>query len=284
MADISRVRLSILHPRLLYGVALIEPVIQDSSPPGPNASLFSTFRKDIWPSKAKFEESVMRNPFFKTFDPRVMKRYTEFGVRPVPTKLYPVTGTSKIPVGAVTLTTTKHQEAWSYVRANIFPLPSSPDDPTERLIVPDLDAADEGTLISTRPESMLSLHDLSHLRPGVLWIYGEESFINSQDLQDEKMRLTGTGRGGSGGVKLGRVEQQIIQDAGHLAPIEKVSECAGSISKWLGKELTRFRQDEEFFRSHGRRVSSEKGLAVSKEWIEIVQMEADSKRPIKEKL
>lgn len=256
----------------------MEPVIQNDFPPGPNPALFSTFRRDIWPTKKKFEESMRKNPFFKSFDSRAMKKYLEFGVRSVPTKIYPVSGT------AVTLTTTKHQETWSYVRANIFPLPPSPQDPQQRPIVPELDPAEEGKLISTRPEPMLALLDLPQLRPGVLWVYGATSLINTKIFRDEKLKLTGIGRGGSGGRKLQRVEERIVPACGHLVPLENVSGCAEIIVEWLGKQLSRFHQDEEFFRTHGRKVSAKNGLVVSKEWIKVVQMEADSKRRGKEKL
>ncbi|CAG8983675.1 hypothetical protein HYALB_00004107 [Hymenoscyphus albidus] len=271
------VRLSILHPSLFYGMALVEPVKQKAFPPGPNPALFSNFRRDIWPSKEKFEASMIKNLFFGSLDARAMKKYLEFGVRPVPTNFYPVTGTARIPEGAVTLTTTKHQEAWSYVRANIFPLSPSPDDPRERLITPELDPTDEGKLISTRPESMLALLDLPQLRPRVLP-------INSEYLQEEKRRLIGSGRGGSGGVNLKRVEECVIENYGHLVPLEKVSECAGIIAEWLEKEARRFLQDEGVFRTHSRQVSTENGLAVSKEWVKMVQMETDSSRPLKGKL
>ncbi|CAG8961238.1 hypothetical protein HYFRA_00013294 [Hymenoscyphus fraxineus] len=220
---------------------------------------------DIWPSKEEFEASIIKNSFFGSLDARAMKKYLEFRVRPVPTKLYPVTGTAKIPEGAVTLTTTRHQEAWSYVRANISPLSPSPDDPRERLIAPELDLTDEGKLISTRPESILALLDLPQLRSGMLWLYGSETPINSESLQEEKRRLTGSKRGGSGEVKLKRVEECVIENSGHLVPLEKVSECTGIIAEWLGKETRRFLQDEGVFRTHSRQVSSENGLAVSKE-------------------
>jgi pimeloyl-ACP methyl ester carboxylesterase len=195
------------------------------------------------------------------------------------TAIYPASSTNKIPKDAVTLKPSKHQEAWSYCRANFTPPPTSPDDRYERLISPDLDPSEEGEIIFARPETTLALFDLPYLRPAVLWVYGSRSPINTKSLQDEKMRLTGTGRGGSGGEKLGNVEKSIVKGAGHLAPFEKISECADTISLWLQKEVQRYLAEAEFLASYDKQVSQADGLLVSNKWKSEVR-----KNPIREKL
>ena len=282
-ADFYSVQLSLMHPRLLYGLVLIEPVIQNVSPAGPNAAMLSSFRTDIWPSRAKAEASITKSPFFKTLDPRVIARYLQFGLREIPTAIYPISEKANMRPGAVTLTTTKAQEAWSYVRSNFSPLNSDMNDPKERLISPELDALEEGTQMFVRPESMLTLYALPQLRPSVLWIYGSRSPINRPSLQEEKMRLTGTARGGSGGEKAGKVKKIVIKGAAHLLPFEKVTETAEIVSTWIMGELSSYHSDEAFYKAHQSR-KSKGGLVLSREWMTGVQLNADAKRPLKEKL
>jgi hypothetical protein len=226
--------------------------------------MLSTFRRDIWPSKEKAVESMTTNPFFKSLDPRAMKKYLEFGFRRIPTAIYPTSAAEASSKDAVALTTSKHQEAWSYCRANFTSLPKTPDNRYEHLVLPEFDPS-EGQKQFARPETMVALADLLNLRPGVLWMFGSRSPIKFKYLQDQKMKLTGTGRGGSGGEKVGRVERSII-DAGHLVPFEKISECADTISSWLKKEVQRNIEETEFLASYDRQVSQANGLTVSNRW------------------
>ncbi|KAH6675791.1 Alpha/beta hydrolase family-domain-containing protein [Halenospora varia] len=275
MGTAQLVRLSIIHPSLFQGLVLYEPVIQNCHPPGFNPALPSTFRKDVWPSKEK-----------ASFDPRATAKYLEFGFRKIPTALY-LGATDKVPESSVTLTTTKAQEAWSYCRATFDPLPAKLDDPYEQLMSPELDATqEESQLVFIRPESLHAFMDLPHLRPSVLWIYGEDGPLNSQELQQEKLKLTGIGRGGSGGAKAGRVKQAVLTNAGHLAPFEKVPESAKIISTWLKQEIQRYNEVLHFYATHDRNVSRHQGngLTVSKEWMKMVQEPIDVRRPTREKL
>ena len=282
-SDDYSVQLSIMHPRLFYGLSLFEPIIQNESPPGPNAAMLSSFRKDIWPSRAEAEASLIKSPFFKILDPRVTKNYFQFGLREVPTAIYPVSEKSNIRPGAVTLTTTKHQEAWSYLRPNFAPLPSDPNDRRERLISPDQDPLEEGMRIFVCSAALLAFLALPQLRPDVLWVFGSASHINLPERIDEKMKTTGIGRGGSGGVKAGTVQKVIMEKTGHFAPFQAVSKCAEIIRDWMEKELERYRQDEEFYNTHQSRKSESSNI-LSKEWLKAVRLDSAIKRPTKEKL
>ncbi|MCJ1348531.1 hypothetical protein MMC31_006763 [Peltigera leucophlebia] len=241
-SDFTRVHLSLLHPRLLYSLVLIEPVIQNVAPKGPNAALFASFRNDLWPSREAAEASLKKNPMFKKFDRVVLNNYIKYGLREIPTTLYPIPNQSRltgVSLGSVpvTLTTTKHQEAWSYTRTNFAPLPVDFSDFRERLISPELDPSAEGSHIFVRPETMLTFLRLSELRPSVLWVYGSHSPINVSPLRSDKMKVTGTGPGGSGGASQGKVREVVLQETGHMIPFEKVKECADVISGWIEKEL-----------------------------------------------
>lgn len=272
-----RAFLSILHPSLLTSLILIEPMIQKDHPPGPNAALPSTFRKDVWPSRAAAEASFRKNKFFSSWDHRVLDLYLNYGLRNTPTPIYPAA-----PAGSVTLTTTKHQEAWTYLRSRLEPL--SNDDHVERLLSPDLDPTKEGKYLYHRAEPGLVLESLPYIRPPVLYIYGDNSPISTTSAQDTMMNRTGAGLGGSGGAKAARVAKTIIPNSGHLVPMDKVTQCAQTVGAELSKQLLQFRADKAILESHHTGKSERDGLIVSKAWQEGVRKPSSAKRPTKEKL
>ncbi|KAL2059537.1 hypothetical protein ABVK25_000830 [Lepraria finkii] len=188
MGSAQLVQLSLIHPLLFHSLALIEPVIQAAAPAGPNVALFSSFRPDLWPSRHAAEESFRKNKVFQRWDSRALDKYLQYGLRETPTALYPQESKN----GPVTLTTTKHQEAWSYLRSNFI---SMPDDDQARLVAPDLDAENRTHLVHN-PQMVQVLANLPSVRPNVLWIFGGSSPINTPALQDEKMTRTGIGVGG----------------------------------------------------------------------------------------
>ena len=57
--------------------------------------------------------------------------------------------------------------------------------------------------------------------------------------------MTGVGVGGSGGAKEGRVKEVVIEDAGHLIPMEKVGETAENVTQWVGSEMERWMESEK---------------------------------------
>jgi hypothetical protein len=276
-----------MHPRIFHSLALIEPIIQRSPPSGPNAAFLTSYRPDLWPSRSEAEASFRSSPFFMTWESRVLDRYLQYALRDTPTVLYPAStlaGSTKPTPSAVTLTTTKHQEAWSYVRSNFAPQSADPIDPTERLLSPDLDLTDSGTYLFHRAESIHALQALPHMRPRLLWVFGARSHINTPDFRDEKMAVSGTGIGGNGGTKAGMVEKAVVEGAAHMVPFEKVRECAILLAHWLEKQIETFRAEEAFHREHENGKSEREMLAMSKEWLKGVRQKADARRPVKEKL
>lgn len=278
-----------MHPRLLYSLVLIEPVIQNVAPRGPNAALFASFRNDVWSSREAAEADLKKNPMFKMIDRAVLNNYIRYGLREIPTELYPVLNQSHLPGASsgsvpVTLTTTKHQEAWSYVRANFSPLPVDSGDFRERLMSPELDPTSEGSHMFIRPEPMLTFLRLPELRPSVFWVYGSRSPINVSPLRSEKMKVTGTGPGGSGGASLGKVQEVVLQETGHMLPFEKVKECADFISGWITKELRSYCVDKKFYSDYVSGKSENDMRVLSKQWLEAVRLKANVGRPAKANL
>ncbi|KAL8950990.1 MAG: hypothetical protein Q9222_003005 [Ikaeria aurantiellina] len=263
-----------MHPRLFTSLVLIEPMIQKELPPGPNAAMLSTFRPDIFPSIEDAHNSIRRNKVFASWDARAVNGYIKHGLRQIPTALYPV---SKIaPVGAVTLTTTKHQEAWTYLRPNFQARIDSNDGPAldrrELLLSPDLDAESEGTFLFHRAEPGIVESSLPFVRPSVLYMFGAQSPLSPPEKRKAKLEGTGVATGGNGGHKYNMVSAEVFPGASHLLPWEKVKECAEAVAVWLATQLKRFQADEQFLADHPSGKSERDMQVISKQWQKGVQI------------
>lgn len=269
--------LSIMHPQLLTSLILMEPFIRRELPPGPNAAMLSTIRRDIWPSRKEAEAAIRKSKFFASWDTDVLDRYLHYGLRKTPTAIYPAA-----PEGSVTLTTTKHQESWTYLRSNFEPL--THDRSIERLLSPDLDLDIESKFLFHRAEPGIVQEYLPYIRPSVLYTFGDASPISTVSTQENLVNRTGAGLGGSGGIKAGQVAKVLLQEGGHLFPMEKVKACAELVSAELDKRLGQFKSQEIFLQRQQSAKSERDKLVVSKEWQEGVKKRADTKRSTREKL
>lgn len=128
----------------------------------------STFRRDLWPSREAAVTSFRNQSFYKAWDPRVLDRWCEFGLRETPTTLYP----DEKP-GSVTLRTTKHQECFHFLRPSWEGLSASKT-VVDRSKVPDLDPEGPTIYPFYRGEPNLTLEKLGELRPSALYIFGGE--------------------------------------------------------------------------------------------------------------
>lgn len=269
--------LSLLHPRLFAGLALIEPMIQQDVPPGPVFAGSSTRRRDLWPTRGDAEIALRKSPFSARFDPRVLQRMSQYGLRSVPTAVYPTVGTGGIPEGAVTLTTTKHQEVWTYLRPN-FTERSETVSARDRLLAPDADHSSTGQYLFFRPEFGIAFLQLPHLRPRILFVFGGRSPMSTPKMQAAKISVTGTGTGGGGGVDGGQITTVSFPEDGHMLPCEKIKECAGKVGDWLADTLRRWGADEQVLKAHDPQKSERGMLVVSPKWVEMTKNKGTAKR------
>jgi pimeloyl-ACP methyl ester carboxylesterase len=247
MGGAQLANLALLHPRLFESLILIDPVIQGRVSVLGNVSpaFASAKRRDLWPSRAEAAKSFKKSKFYQTWDPRVLERWIEHGLRDTPTKLFP-----DAKDGQVTLTTTKHQEVMTFLRPNFRNKggESEPDSADFTLANRKLNRRTHADLTPCespqepfyRGESTIVFNQLPALRPSVLYIFGSLSFLTDDKIIEEKLAMTGSGVGGSGGRADGRVDSVMVQDAGHLIPMEKVEESADHVGKWIGKEMVRY--------------------------------------------
>ncbi|KAF7589198.1 hypothetical protein BBP40_004686 [Aspergillus hancockii] len=231
--------LTILHPRLLSTLLLYEPVMGNfKTYKGPNPSTISSQKPDLWPTQAS-AESYLRSRAAKKWDPRVLDRYIRFALRPVPTPLYnPATDTT-IPTSAVTLTTTKHQEAWAFSTPNLEPEEAGLD----RLLLPDWSPVERGMRWG-RPEFGSAMRNLPFVRASVLWVFGERSWYSGLEEVKRKVGATGVSAGGNGGVRAGMVEKVVLMGGSHTLTHERVGWCADVGADWIRRWFESWRVDE----------------------------------------
>lgn len=265
MGGCQLANLAYIHPRLFSTLILLDPVIQDHAMSDASLEVvvktgyiparLSTYRRDVWPSRAEAEASFLKTPYYKAWDSRVLKAWVKHGLRDTPTLLHPDKKN-----GEVTLTTTPHNEVNTFLRRV--------QNPYEDIL--DLDpayAANMDKLPFYRNEISEVFHRLPALRPSVLWVFGEKSEMSGQHAQDLKMRSVGTGIGGSGGVAKGRVDKVVLKDIGHLVAMEEPKKCADAAAPWIGKEMSRWRQQLEVY-TKWTKLSDKEKITVLPDWYE----------------
>lgn len=228
----------------------------------------STFRRDLWGSRAEAAASFKKNKFYQSWDERVFDRWIEYGLRDLPTALYPDFKHGHDPKdNPVTLTTTKHQEVFSFIRPKPNFEDQSPggNSAINQQTHPDLEGASSFPFY--RPESEIIFHNLAHIRPPVLFMFGGKSPLSIPEARDLKMKLTGTGAGGNGGAAQGRVQQVFFEHVGHLIPFEAVDECAQSAADFLALEVQRWQKEEAEFKKAWESRGEKERTTLTKEWV-----------------
>ena len=269
MGGNNLINLSLMHPRLFTTLLLIDPVVSRRITEAGNWAPIqaSAVRRDRWPSRKAAEATFRKSKFYQTWDPRVFSLWIQHGLRDLPTKLYDDTAESRPyepTEKEVTLTTTKHQEVFTFARptpklSTLVDMGLPP-----RLTHPDLDPDVDGDVPIYRPELNITFLNLPFLRPSALYVFGETSPFSDEQLMKEKLETTGTGRGGSGGMAKGRVQHVMLEGAGHLVPMEKVDETGRECARWLEGEVKRWREDEEADRRVWERVPEREKFTINR--------------------
>ena len=256
-------QVALWHPRLFSTLVLLDPVLNFRLA-GPAFGFspleLSAVRRELWPSRAAAEAAFKRSKFYAAWDPRVLDAWVKHGLTDVPTKWFPDAGpntTDNKDGPAVTLTTTKHQEVFTFLRPLLQGVDAEGKRVFSRQRVPDVsDASLAGSFGLSgptagkqpggklyRPEVMNTAGQLPHLRPGACYIFGGTSPMSTPELRREKMEMTGTGLGGSGGEKAGRVREVVLEKTGHLVAMDLPGECAEHAASWIGQDLV-YERDE----------------------------------------
>ncbi|SLM37424.1 Alpha/Beta hydrolase fold [Lasallia pustulata] len=271
MGGNNLVNLSLIHPRLLTSLVLLDPVIIEASKP-PNqdknpVTLASTVRRDLWPSREVAAAWFGNSKFYQTWDARVLKKWIEFGLRDLPTAIYPSVSLSQDTKRAVTLTTPKHQEVFTFSRPNYAGQDATGKQIINRTTHADLDPADSYSFPFYRPEPRITFRNLPFLRPSVLYVFGGESDLSTPEFRKMKIERTGIGVGGSGGAQCGRVKEVVLEGIGHLVAMDAVGSCAEAAAMWFDQEMQRWRKEEEAFRREWSKKKKQDKFMIDEEWM-----------------
>ncbi|KAK6499626.1 hypothetical protein TWF481_009991 [Arthrobotrys musiformis] len=156
--------LSLMHPTLFSCVIGLDPIISplpalEGSSPG-NPATLSSRRRDIWPTYEEAIKYFKSHPYYQDWDSRVLDNQIKYGLRQIPTAIYP--DVTKFGPNAVTLRTTKHQEVFTFWK----------------------------TRIQDRPEPREIFARLKEMKVPVCYIQGEKSVINWGNKNELKMLNT----------------------------------------------------------------------------------------------
>ncbi|KAK3303056.1 Alpha/beta hydrolase family-domain-containing protein [Chaetomium strumarium] len=245
--------LALSHPRLFRSLILLDPVITLSNS-GIGPAIASTTRRDLWDSRDSAAAKFAQSKFYRAWDPRVLKLWVAHGLRDLPTELYP---SAEKGDKQVTLTTTKHQELFTFLR---------PTYRAEPYTLPDYDRPLYAGYPFYRPEPLHAYSRLPELRPSVLYVFGAESDMSTPAERRAKLERTGSGLGGSGGATRGKVKE-VVLDCGHLVAMERVPQCAEAIAGFLEGEVDLWKREQRVFEEARQGVGSRtEVMTIDERW------------------
>jgi pimeloyl-ACP methyl ester carboxylesterase len=236
---------------------LVDPIIQESLLPHEQFAKLSTSRRDTWPSREAATAKFKNNPYYQTWDPRILDKWLEFGLRDVPASNKESTSNDT----PVTLTTTVAQEVYFYLRPEYYDerLHRADDTPAREI------SSDENKLPLGRPEMLYLYRRLPDISPSTLYVFGKDSPASIPEHRKAKMELTATGIDGNGGAPAGRVHE-VLLDCGHLVAFEKPKECAIACSEFIDKEVGRWEKAEQRRDEVAKKFTREQRVDINEAW------------------
>ncbi|KAJ5088037.1 hypothetical protein N7456_011653 [Penicillium angulare] len=257
--------LSSWHPTLFHSLVFVEPGLDASY--GKHIMfpvIFRTLqRKESWTTRKEAEMKAVKAQGAETWADGARERLKRHGVF----QHHASWGSDWA------LTTPKNQIASMVLRHNPEEIGMGPgglDEVTleQRALVPDInpDSIHKGPFY--RPELELGWSLLPGMRPWVLYVNGGNSHdLGPAKVRDERARITGTGVGGSGGMKLGAVKQVVIEGGEHTLPFDHdLSKLADHLGDWFVKESKRWEDGPKRRRAQWNNKAIEVKQAVTKEY------------------
>jgi pimeloyl-ACP methyl ester carboxylesterase len=139
----------------------------------------------------------------------------------------------------------------------------------DRTVYGDMHPGDVEDYPFYRPEPAEIFRRLPELKPPVLYIFGRHSELATDELRRKKMESTGTGIGGSGGERKGRVKE-VVLDCGHLVPMEKVTDCADAAASFTASEVSLWEQTTRNWRRGWLEKPRRERVSIDDQWREMI--------------
>ncbi len=187
-----------IYPTIFSGIIGLDAIMVDSVHfPRPAAAL-TLRRRDVWSDREEAFAKFKKNPFFSTWNDKVLENYVTYGLRDLPTPTYP-----DLKEG-VTLATTKKQELITFV---------SPQGTLK-----------EGNI--QRPEPVYMYENLHKVPvPVQLIVARNGSVINHIERFEQEVK----------NMKIKESEVVIMEDVSHSLPFEKPNELAEILTPFISK-------------------------------------------------
>jgi hypothetical protein len=114
---------------------------------------------------------------------------------------------------------------------------------------------------------------LPSVRPWVLYVNGGSSpYFGDPKIREERANLIGIGVGGSGGMKLGTVEQVVIEGGAHTISFDaNLGKVAVRAAEWMGREMKRWTNGEKKQREEWRKKILKEKQTLAKELMEAIE-------------
>jgi len=114
----------------------------------------------------------------------------------------------------------------------------------------------------------LLLHDLLDFIPcNTIFICGKQSMSASKEIREDWLKRTaikGYIWSGKRGEK--RVEEAVVEGAGHFVPFEKPELCVEKIGEWVDGEIGRWESEKEVLRENWGGLGREEKERRAEEW------------------
>lgn len=260
------------HPTLFHSLAFIEPGIDPLYGMGTSVGWCHAILqfKDVYSTREEAETQLIRLHNAKGWERSVSERFREYG-------LYERNGENG---EKWAMTTPKDQLLALLGRINPTGVARGPGgmaDVTlaDRVAVPDADAERWEWGPFYRPELKKAWDMLPNMRPWALYIGGNKSPVfGAVNAREERLRLTGIGAGGNGGVKLGAVKQIVLEDGEHTMTFDwNMYKVADHVADFLATESKRWAEGPQKRRDEWLQKSVEERQSIGQAYIDCVMEE-----------
>lgn len=221
-----------LHPRLFHSVALLDPWFSLMCRAQTPDQLWqrSAARRQVFNDIESARVTYEKIPLFKTWDTRCFERFMQTAFRELPTMLNPE-GSGVVPSSPAIMIFHTNR------RVNVDAVNMKPETASriDRLAYPDLVYDFPVDWPYCMPHAVNSAQILPNLRARALFLYGDKGSVIHPAWRRWILETTGVDSGGSGGTRLGCVEDDLIR-GGHFFPFENPRGTAERLAVWLSKE------------------------------------------------
>lgn len=215
-------------------------------------------RRELVDVPAKAKAVVDKSPFYKTWDPRARDALLRHSYVDAKTS-ESVDLNVHIPKSPIRTSTPRDAEVSLIFRPNFEHVGKDGVEKAsvhDRLAVPDVNPAARNIYPFYRAESIGVYQEIEHIRPSVFYVGGDKSAASAPEIRKHRLEHTGTGHGGSGGHKHGRVKEMVVKGGGHnIAMDVYMPQVVQGVGEWLTVEMEVWKDLRAAVESQGEKRS-----------------------------